>query len=201
VRHRRARRCSHQIAFVYGRVVLLQMELGFPDSGVSITLKPGGFYESRTQDACRSGQFAILKRYLVKRAPISDVCGEYGLQPSEVYYWQAQLFEHGATASSGASPEGQRRDGQGLQDRTVRSVGRSFRLRDRAKRARHGAEAYASGMLDVRGAHLGSAGASETARGGGKVRTAGARNSLGLRLCLPRLPKIRGRGNRSGVGR
>ena len=28
--------------------------------------------------------------------PISDLCDQYGLQPSQVYYWQAQLFEHGA---------------------------------------------------------------------------------------------------------
>ncbi len=42
-------------------------------------------------------KLAILKRYLVGKVPISDLCDEYGLQPSQVYYWQAQLFEHGAS--------------------------------------------------------------------------------------------------------
>jgi len=42
-------------------------------------------------------KLAILKRYLVEKAPISNLCDEYGLQPSQIYYWQAQLFEHGAS--------------------------------------------------------------------------------------------------------
>jgi transposase len=41
-------------------------------------------------------KLAILKRYLVEKVPISDLCDQYGLQPSQIYYWQAQLFEHGA---------------------------------------------------------------------------------------------------------
>jgi transposase len=41
-------------------------------------------------------KLAILKRYLVDKVPISDLCDQHGLQPSQVYYWQAQLFEHGA---------------------------------------------------------------------------------------------------------
>ena len=32
------------------------MELEFPGVGVSITLKPGGFHESRTQDGCWTGE-------------------------------------------------------------------------------------------------------------------------------------------------
>lgn len=41
-------------------------------------------------------KLAILKRHLVERVPISDLCDQHGLQPSQIYYWQAQLFEHGA---------------------------------------------------------------------------------------------------------
>jgi len=41
-------------------------------------------------------KLAILKKYLVEKVPISDLCDQYGLQPSQVYNWQAQLFEHGA---------------------------------------------------------------------------------------------------------
>jgi len=41
---------------------------------------------------------AVLKRYLVEKAPISDLCDEYGIQPSQVYQWQKVLFENGASA-------------------------------------------------------------------------------------------------------
>ena len=40
----------------------------------------------------------ILKRYLVEKVPMSDLCDEYGLQPSQVYRWQKQLFENAAGA-------------------------------------------------------------------------------------------------------
>lgn len=42
-------------------------------------------------------KLAILRRYLVEKIPISDLCDQHGLQPSQIYYWQAQLFEHGAS--------------------------------------------------------------------------------------------------------
>ena len=37
----------------------------------------------------------ILKRYLVDRVPISDLCDEYGIKPNQIYAWQKILFEHG----------------------------------------------------------------------------------------------------------
>jgi transposase-like protein len=46
---------------------------------------------------------AILKRYLVEKAPISDLCDEFGIQPNQVYQWQATLFENAATVFQQAS--------------------------------------------------------------------------------------------------
>jgi len=43
-----------------------------------------------------SEKLAILKRYLVEKVPISDLCDEHQLQPSQIYQWQALLFEQGA---------------------------------------------------------------------------------------------------------
>jgi len=43
-------------------------------------------------------KIAIVKRYLVERVPISDLCDEYGLQPRQIYRWQAAFFEHCADA-------------------------------------------------------------------------------------------------------
>ena len=41
---------------------------------------------------------AILRRHLVDKVPVSDLCEEYKLQPSVLYHWQNQLFEHMAAA-------------------------------------------------------------------------------------------------------
>ena len=36
----------------------------------------------------------ILRRHLVDKVAISDLCAEYELQPSVFYYWQNQVFEN-----------------------------------------------------------------------------------------------------------
>jgi transposase len=41
---------------------------------------------------------AILRRHLVDKVPISDLCDEYKLQPSVLYQWQRQVFENLAGA-------------------------------------------------------------------------------------------------------
>ena len=40
---------------------------------------------------------AILKRYLVDKVPISDLCDEYGIKPNQIYAWQKILFDHAPT--------------------------------------------------------------------------------------------------------
>jgi transposase len=55
--------------------------------------------ESQKRKHVTGGQkIAILKQYLVDKTPISDLCDEYGIQPSQVYQWQKILFENGAAA-------------------------------------------------------------------------------------------------------
>lgn len=41
---------------------------------------------------------AILKRHLVEKVPVSDLCDELGLNPTVFYGWQKQFFENGTTA-------------------------------------------------------------------------------------------------------
>ena len=41
---------------------------------------------------------AAVKRVLLGKEAISKVCDELKVQPSQLYQWQAQLFERGATA-------------------------------------------------------------------------------------------------------
>jgi transposase-like protein len=40
----------------------------------------------------------ILKRYLVDKVPISDLCDEYGIKPTQIYTWQKILFENAEDA-------------------------------------------------------------------------------------------------------
>lgn len=50
---------------------------------------------------------AILRRHLVDKVPVSDLCDEYRLQPSLFYQWQRLLFDNLAGAlepSSRQSP-------------------------------------------------------------------------------------------------
>ena len=40
----------------------------------------------------------ILKRYLVDKVPISDLCDEYGIKPNRIYAWQKILFDNAPAA-------------------------------------------------------------------------------------------------------
>ena len=50
---------------------------------------------------------AVVKRYLVDRTPVSDLCDELGLQPTQIYTWQKQLFDNAdaAFAKPGRNPK------------------------------------------------------------------------------------------------
>jgi transposase len=41
---------------------------------------------------------SILRRHLIDRVPISDLCDEYRLKPTLFYAWQKLFFENGASA-------------------------------------------------------------------------------------------------------
>jgi transposase len=40
----------------------------------------------------------ILRRHLLDKVPVSDLCEENGLQPTVFYRWQKEFFENGASA-------------------------------------------------------------------------------------------------------
>ena len=58
----------------------------------------------------------ILRKHLVKKVPISQICDEYGIKPTQFYQWQKLLFEN-ATA---AFEKGR----DGLKDRQCRNLSR-----------------------------------------------------------------------------
>jgi transposase-like protein len=51
---------------------------------------------------------AILRRHLVDRVPVSDLCDEYQIQPTLFYLWQRQALEHlSAALQDGRTTRGQ----------------------------------------------------------------------------------------------
>ena len=43
-------------------------------------------------------KLAVVRRHLIDKVPVSDLCDELGLQPTQIYTWQKLLFENGAAA-------------------------------------------------------------------------------------------------------
>jgi transposase len=41
---------------------------------------------------------AIVRRHLVEKVPVSDLCDEFGIHANQYYNWQKQLFENAAPA-------------------------------------------------------------------------------------------------------
>jgi transposase-like protein len=61
---------------------------------------------------------AILKRHMVDKVPVSDLCNELGLQPSVFYQWQRQVFENMAGAFSTPADDSPSKRERELQART-----------------------------------------------------------------------------------
>ena len=40
----------------------------------------------------------IIRRHLLEKKPISDLCDEYNIKPTQFYQWQKMFFENGAAA-------------------------------------------------------------------------------------------------------
>lgn len=53
---------------------------------------------------------ALLKRHLVDKVPVSEICEEQQLQPSLFYLWQKQFFENGTAAFENGRPAADPRD-------------------------------------------------------------------------------------------
>ena len=40
----------------------------------------------------------IIREHLLEKRPLSEVCQQYGIAPTQFYQWQKMFFENGATA-------------------------------------------------------------------------------------------------------
>lgn len=48
---------------------------------------------------------AILKRHLLEKVPVSEICQQYNLQPTIFYRWQKQFFEQGFLVFEMSAPK------------------------------------------------------------------------------------------------
>ena len=76
---------------------MIQTELENLPDRLSILLT-GGLHDRSRKHFTAEQKIAILRRRLLDQVAISDLCDEYGIQPSAFYRWQQQLFENGAAA-------------------------------------------------------------------------------------------------------
>lgn len=61
----------------------------------------------------------VLRRHLVDKVPISELCNELDLQPGLVYLWQRQLWTHAAVALESKGRPAPKRERE-LSDKVVR---------------------------------------------------------------------------------
>ena len=65
-------------------------------------------------------KMTILRKHLLEGVAVSDVCDEYGIQPSLFYRWQKLLFEQGGQVfdrAAGAQGKQQQRQIETLQQK------------------------------------------------------------------------------------
>jgi len=61
-------------------------------------------------------KIAILRRHLIDKVPVSELCEEHDLQPSVFYSWQRQLFENGGQAFQESRKAASKREEQLAQE-------------------------------------------------------------------------------------
>ena len=53
---------------------------------------------SKRKQVTPEQKVAIMRRHLIEKTPVSDLCDEIGVHPNQYYNWQKQFFENGAAA-------------------------------------------------------------------------------------------------------
>ena len=82
---------------------------------------------------------AIVRRHLVDKVPLSDLCDELGLHPTQIYTWQKQLFENAALLrqQEALDQECERGIPEAPQETTLRANRKEARSGDHQSHLRH----------------------------------------------------------------
>lgn len=71
---------------------------------------------------------AILRRHLLEKVPVSDLCDQHGIQPSVFYHWQREFFENGHRAFTGNGKHAKR--AESVQAEKVNALENKIRRKD-----------------------------------------------------------------------
>lgn len=69
----------------------------------------------------------VVKRHLMDKVPVSDLCDELKIQPTQVYQWQKQLFDNAPAAfqKTRANPNAEQ-----AKDRKILALEDTIRLKN-----------------------------------------------------------------------
>ena len=82
-------------------------------------------------------KMAILRRHLVERIPVSQLCEEHGIHPTLFYGWQKILFENGGAVFDSSARRGRNGSAAVGRDPAVRQiVALERKLREREDKLR-----------------------------------------------------------------
>jgi transposase-like protein len=74
---------------------------------------------------------AILRRHLLEKVPVSDLCEEHGLHPTVFYRWQKDLFENGAAVfDSPRNRNGSAQRGEDAATKRITALEEKLRRKD-----------------------------------------------------------------------
>jgi transposase len=62
----------------------------------------------------------VLRRHLVEKEAVSELCEKEGIQPTQFYQWQKQFFENGAAAFERQSPGNDRKTEEKIEALTAK---------------------------------------------------------------------------------
>jgi transposase-like protein len=73
-------------------------------------------------------KLAVLRRHLLEHVPVSDLCDQYGIQPTLFYLWQKTFFDNGTAAFEHSARA--RKAGQDAQDRKITALEAKLRTKN-----------------------------------------------------------------------
>ena len=71
---------------------------------------------------------AILRRHLLEKVPVSELCDQHGIAPSLLYHWQRELFENATTIFARSS--GRPKKAERVQEERIERLEAKLRRKD-----------------------------------------------------------------------
>jgi transposase-like protein len=73
-------------------------------------------------------KIAALRRHLLEQVPVSQICDELGIAPSNLYLWQRELFENGQSVFERNGRQSQK--AEAVKDQKISALEAKLRRKD-----------------------------------------------------------------------